>query len=648
MISISDQTDELANGTTKDIVSSWKRSQQYRIDPEMNILPIVSGKLISNFFHKSLEDLDISFYEVFNHFLMCNSSAVFFTDLELNVFMQDGNENILKHLNAINLGIGTNLSEELIGTNAVALAAASKNKSYVAGPEHYLNLLKRYACAASPIFISDNVPIAYVMYVFNAGIFDHTLQQRLDQFIDLQNNLFSLAFNNLELLIKQKTLELGINSQESGTIFINESGVIISVNTWLLDNFNLKQGDVLGKKLDQPFPELVQALDCPGSDRLAVQKEVVVHHGLGGSKKLLAESRLLKTSGGINGTLVSLYETKQPTKVTIKKTVSDAHYTFADLIGIDPIFKEAKNIAEVASLSNCNVMIIGESGSGKELFAQSIHNRSNRKNEPFVSINCAAIPKDLIYSELFGYVEGAFTGAKKGGAPGKFELANKGTLFLDEISEIPNEMQAVLLRVLEEDCVSRLGSSVSIPTDVRVIAATNRDICKSVASDDFRLDLYHRLSVVRIDISPLRRRKDDIPVLADYFLNVFNHKHGKSIVRIAPEAIEYMQNCVWLGNVRELRNVIERGVIFCTSSELNLTDLPKELSKHHRAKLESNVKESIIGDPALQKLLQEKVDEKKSIELLLEKHNNNKTLVAQELGITRSTLYRRLKLLGIE
>lgn len=632
-----------------DIADSWKRCQFGGINAHSRSLPeiVYSGVDSSKYLVQEwafIKDLNKSLIEVFSIFWHNSHAAFFFIDLDLTVVTQEGNKRLLQQLNAINFGVGAKLSEEAAGTNAVALTALNKRKNYVAGPEHYIEALQPFACQASPVFISDNIPIAYIATMVNLAEFTTTFHKTLNKLMDIQNHFVNLEFRNMALSLENEMYREGIDSRDTGIIMTNSNGLIISVNEWTLTYFNLEAGDAVGKNLVQTFPELTETLNLYPSPGLVPPREIHFHQILGKSNKLLVAGKVVELRNGNSGIIISLSENSPQPKTASKKSLTDAHFTFNDLIGISPSFLEAKNIAEIASGSNCNVMIIGESGSGKELFAQAIHNKSSRKDQPFISINCAAIPQDLIFSELFGYVEGAFTGAKKGGSPGKFELANKGTLFLDEISEIPNEMQAVLLRVLEEGSVSRLGSSGSIPIDVRIIAATNRNICSAVASEQFRLDLYHRICTVRIDIEPLRRRKEDIQVLADYYLQVFNHKHNKHIQNITADAMEFMENCLWLGNVRELRNAIERGVIFCSSSELNVSDLPKELHKHHKStRLENKNSEN----SSMEKLFKDKLDEKNKIEGLLRKHRNNKTLVAQELGITRATLYRRLKFLGI-
>ncbi len=639
------------NGSTRDvIITSWERCEKYPVDRHRSALPpfrySFGNKNLSQHEWIFWNNRHYSFQNIFHSFLQENNAAIFYLNPNLDIVMQNGNQLLLEKLNAINLGIGANLSEKAIGTNAAALALLNQERSTVAGAEHYLEILQGIACIAEPFSLPTNIYIGYVMYVVDLADFVPSFEERLHQYLNMQNDLLGLQFDNLKLSLNNEALNRGINFKECGVLFVEQNGLIIYANEWTRYYFKIKEEDISGKHITQVFPELTDTLDCFRTRKTILGKEINFSQRLQPAGKLIVDSILPNTQDSSTGMIITMSEVK-PLFKKPKKAEHGAFFTFDDLIGVSPTFSELKTIADVASASSCNVMIIGESGTGKELFAQAIHNRSQRREGPFISINCAAIPKELIYSELFGYMEGAFTGAKKGGAPGKFELANNGTLFLDEIGEISNEMQAVLLRVLEEDTITRLGSSTSIPIDVRIIAATNRDICSSVASTEFRLDLYHRLCTVRIDIDPLRRRKEDIPILADYFLQVFNNKHNKNIQRITPEAIDYMKHCAWLGNVRELRNVIERGVIFCSTNELSIGDLPKELEKHYRPSGHSSPI-NIRRDSGLAHQFQEKLDEKRQIELQLKKRNNNKSLVAQDLGITRATLYRKMKFFGIE
>ena len=323
-----------------------------------------------------------------------------------------------------------------------------------------------------------------------------------------------------------------------------------------------------------------------------------------------------------------------------KKTVFDngTSYTFQSLIGECENFKALKSYAAKIAATGCTVFIEGESGTGKELFAQSIHNASDRRNKPFISINCGAIPKDLINSELFGYVGGAFTGANKNGAKGKFELANGGTIFLDEIAELPIDVQCVLLRVLEERKVTRIGGSTEIPIDVRIIAATNQDIDKYIKENKFRLDLYYRLNIISLKTIALRDRKEDIDILLDFFVARFSGLYNKQIKAVTQEARSMLKLYDWPGNVREMRNMVERGVITSSGETIELHDLLPEFT---------SVQSLMEREKKIVKLENKELDyssQRREIakQLMLE-FKGNKSKVAKEMGIARTTLYRILE-----
>ncbi len=299
-------------------------------------------------------------------------------------------------------------------------------------------------------------------------------------------------------------------------------------------------------------------------------------------------------------------------------------------------FQNELKIAEVAAASDANVLIFGETGSGKEVIAQAIHQESKRKNEPFIAINAGAIPRELIGSELFGFVEGAFTGAKKGGKVGKFEAAHKGTLFLDEIGEMPLDLQVSLLRVLETRKLTRIGDNKERQIDVRIIAATNRNLKEEIAfQGSFRSDLYYRLNVMSITIPPLRYRKEDIEELTYDFLAYFHSYYKEGPLKATPATLEVLQFYSWPGNIRELRNTIERAFLLAKAeSKIDVLHLPNELY-HHFEKPERKVNDTIQGN------------EKQLIERALQT-TDNLSEVARKLGISRSTLYRKIKTYAIQ
>jgi transcriptional regulator with PAS, ATPase and Fis domain len=297
-------------------------------------------------------------------------------------------------------------------------------------------------------------------------------------------------------------------------------------------------------------------------------------------------------------------------------------------------------MARRAAQSNSRVLIFGESGTGKELFAQAIHNASPIRSGPFVAISCAAIPRDLVESELFGYEDGAFTGARKGGMIGKIELASGGTLFLDEINSLSLDIQAKLLRTLQQMEVVRIGGSRPISVDVRVISATNRKLLEAVRQGTFREDLYFRLNVVEIAIPPLRERKEDIPFLADLFIQRQSDKMRRCSSSFTPATLQIMQAYAWPGNVRELENVCERSLLVAEDDEITPANLPREL-----------LSPPLVPDSFPMKLGEGmKIDAvyHSLIQSTLAACNGNISRAAKQLGVARSTLYRRMRTLGID
>lgn len=329
-------------------------------------------------------------------------------------------------------------------------------------------------------------------------------------------------------------------------------------------------------------------------------------------------------------------------------------YSFNDLIGMSPAFLAAKKLAERVSTSNSSVLLIGESGTGKELFAHAIHNNSIRFSAPFVAINCASIPENLLESELYGYEDGAFTGAKKGGKMGQFEIANGGTLFLDEIGDMPLAMQSKLLRVLQEKEVQRVGGSKSIPVDVRMIAATHRDLEKMVAEGEFRQDLYYRLNVIKIEIPPLRKRKEDIQLISMSLLKKLGNRFYRKEIGLSDEVKEKLNGHAWPGNIRELENVLERCINVLDGKTIQLEHLPLYLRDQETKPDDKNLQIPTYTDQASTpsfpvQPLKETIAlvEKQAIQQALAATKDNKMEAAKLLEIGKTSFYEKCKLYGI-
>lgn len=329
------------------------------------------------------------------------------------------------------------------------------------------------------------------------------------------------------------------------------------------------------------------------------------------------------------------------------KKLQRTKYNFSDIIGQSDAIKQTISNAERTAYSNSTVVLVGETGTGKEVFAQGIHNASHREGKPFIAINCAAIPASLMESNLFGYEEGAFTGAKKGGMPGSFEQADGGTIFLDEISEMDFNLQSKLLRVIQEREVTRIGSNTSIPVNFRIISATNKNLFELVKEKRFREDLYYRLHVIRINIPPLRHREGDIPLLADHFIKKYNYQIGKSIRRIEKDALSALEKYSWPGNVRELENSIEYAVnmVDYTDDTIQLFHLPQHISLHTSSlKRTKNIRFN-DNNWTLEDYVQEY--EKEIIMQIMDKSKQKTSVAAKSLGISVSTLWRKMQRYGL-
>ncbi|SDH23748.1 sigma-54-dependent Fis family transcriptional regulator [Desulfosporosinus hippei] len=310
--------------------------------------------------------------------------------------------------------------------------------------------------------------------------------------------------------------------------------------------------------------------------------------------------------------------------------------TFNQIVTVSQDLRRLKNEAQIAARGNSTILLTGESGTGKELFAEAIHQASPYRNGPYVKVNCAAVPENLLESEFFGYANGAFTGAQKGGKLGKFATANGGTLFLDEIGDMSLNLQSKLLRVLEDRSFEPIGSNEAVKVDIRIITATNKDLLQKVASGEFRSDLYYRLNVISFRLIPIRDRPEDIIPLVHVFLEKLNQDFGKQITGVTPEVQKTLVNHRWPGNVRELKNVIERAVNFASGALLELTDLPFYLREETQEDAFPLKKEWNLES------VHEHLD-KETLEQALLKMKGNKSEVARLLGISRSWLYEKLR-----
>lgn len=463
-------------------------------------------------------------------------------------------------------------------------------------------------------------------------------QRHYMNFVSRMSKLISSSIKEkmLHQELRYKSIELRtiIDSVDEGIIAIDDSRKILCINNWACNIFNLKSEDVVGKNIDKILPDNSVTKVLTTNNEIKDQEEVIKVNG--NTHRFLLSAKPIIFNKKKAGAVASLKDFNKLQRSIFKISENPETFTFDKILGKSPAFTMVKQQAKQIANQDVTVLLLGESGTGKELFARAIHYESLRKNEVFLPINCGAIPDSLIESELFGYEKGAFTGANPQGKLGKFERANGGTVFLDEIGDLPLHMQVKLLRVLQEREIYRVGGVTPIKIDVRIIAATNKDLWDRVKKGEFREDLYYRLNVVPIRIPPLRERPEDILELAEVFFNRYTRLHKKMLKGISKDAKEILINHSYPGNVRELENIIEYGVIFEKDNFLTAQTILKKIGikQEQTIKMKGGLKEMVAQY------------EKKIIEDLMSHYGSDtkaKQKIAQKLNISQATLYRKLR-----
>lgn len=580
------------------------------------------------------------YYQAVADTLAANNSVLLYLYENFDVFGRYGDKKLKDELSEKNIKLGGNVGESVAGTNAAVMSARSPSSTWVIGDEHYLDAFKPYVTFAFRIKgkYSRN---GYVMLITYKENFDERIYN-LFKLLESTETIITTGHVTKDVIMRDivQRNEYSRGSTNDIVIMVDNSCSVTFANDMFYDFYNYHPQETINSFLGDICPELMSLVTKIAEGKKVIGKPVELVHPNGSREQYFADCSIINTNMRQFGALITIYKGK------IKKEEkpadgNHARYTFDDLIGVSDNFVQLKRFAERISATSSPILIQGESGTGKELFANAIHCTSQRKDKPFVAVNCAAIPRDLIGSELFGYVGGSFTGANRTGAKGKFELADGGTLFLDEIGEMPVEMQSVLLRALEENCITRIGATKPINVDVRIITATNKDLTKCIADGSFRADLYYRLNVINLTMIPLRRRRADIKELAEYFLERFAHENGKNIHEISPAAVVAMTEYDWPGNVRELRNCMEYSVIVCKSDCIEFEDLPQSITNLERA--DESAKAAEPEGPELR--MMSDFFTKQRLEMakkLMVEFKGNKSKVAQEMGVSRSTLYRIL------
>jgi transcriptional regulator of acetoin/glycerol metabolism len=612
-----------------EIFSSWERAKKFGVDPfqlqinelihetDLNMVQEKNDKLL-NFARPDMKYLAQSM----------EGSETIITVSDNNGLILDmyGDPTILKEAEKIHFMPGAVWNEETAGTNAIGTVIKNKAPIQILFTEHFCSGWHDWICAAAPIFNPLTGELLGVLDVSGKwkNVHPHTLGLAILKAKNIVNSIEKTIFDHG--LQQNPFLVAALSSLDDGILLADAKKNILKINARLQSFLNGMKPIQLAQ-----YPEIEAMVDL-----VLKGKEMFVEQEVSLSDEtqrficsvhpvIMDQSHPIGVVARLRKSFPKL-QTKETNNRHLIHQISSTKYTFDHMIGSSAAFLKVVDKARKAASLSSTLFLSGETGTGKEFFAQAIHNASDRRDKPFVAINCGAIPRELIESELFGYEPGAFTGAKAKGNPGKFELAQGGTIFLDEIGDMPLNVQVHFLRVLEERVVTRIGGHRPIPIDVRVIAATHKNLMEAVQQGTFREDLLFRLRVIQLRLPALRERSGDIPQLVEYFMQQLSGHYGKSDIRLHPETMEILQTYSWPGNIRELKNVMEQALFNMEGDILLPCDLPPELAREKE-----------------QKILSEKSQILEAIRAV----EGSITQAAERLGISRATMYRKMKQWGI-
>ena len=618
------------------ILESWQRCRDSEVDPNpRKCWDILSTRELEpncsnlcGLTHDPLEEL----------YCKVRGKGLLITVSDNNGYLVHtcGDCGTLLQADKLNFGPGANWSEGSVGTNAIGTALFTGHPLKVMGREHFCQSHHGWTCAAAPIY-DPGGNILGCIDISGPLSSDHTstLSLAVNTVKKIENALYKAQ--SAEIINQSNALLCTVfNSVLTGLLSVDRRGVIRHANPAACALLEYPEEKLVGKDAEElfSFHQLINLLST--APELAHAQGAPLH--CRSNTSFLARAHPISGSNGkLNGAVISILEKQRPCpRPSALPSQNAPRFTLDQIEGQSVPMQEAIRKARMASESPSTVLLTGESGTGKEMFAQGIHNAGPRAVGPFSALNCGALSAELIQSELFGYADGAFTGARRGGKAGRFEAAKGGTLFLDEIGEMPIAMQVNLLRVLEERKVVRIGGVKPVPVDVRIVAATNRDLEEEVEKGTFRRDLYYRLKVVTISIPPLRKREGDVSLLARKLIPSIARRVGKNVTAVHPDVHFCLNAHSWPGNVREMINALEYAVNIMPTTELHPEHLPDEISRYRH-----------INAPTPSPDFSLESMEADTIQKAIAFHEGNITNVARALGIGRNTLYSKMKKYGI-
>jgi transcriptional regulator with PAS, ATPase and Fis domain len=625
----------------REILESWERSRACGLvfdKADKSLLPEHALRERIRV-RRTLYDIAVPIMEQLHDFATGSGFLSTLADEEGYVLKAIGDEEIMVMARKNKLQEGCNRSERRLGTNGIGTTLVTGVPIQVFAEEHYYTLHQQWVCSGAPILDPVGRPLGVFCLT---GLCEHVSFHTLGLAASAANSIsgqFAMREAYEEISLIQQQTKIILETVPSGILFLNRDLEIIHINSRAAALLRLPETRIVGRKLHEVIG--VRPLKAATLHKAINDRNITVERD-GQSLHFMFS---LNTAGSEHH-VVTFVRTESLHRKVHRIIGSEAYFSFDDIVGSSRGIRDAVALARIAAGIDAGVLLTGESGTGKELFAHSIHNASRRRDGPFIAINCAALPKSLVESELFGYESGAFTGARREGCAGKFELADGGTIFLDEIGDMPVDVQASLLRVLQNREIVRIGGSRALKIDVRIIAATNRDLPAAIENNTFRNDLYYRLSVFNIHIPPLRERVDDIRQLADYFLR----KYAGAVKRFSEETYRILEAHVWRGNIRELENAVELANHVASGAVidpecLRLLKIAPAVSPAGYSAV--NTANACAADQEFAAAFKTG-NAAEAIRRALAACGGNMRRAATLLGISRRTLYRKVAAFGLE
>lgn len=650
---------------SKDIVESWKRSLEQGLDPG-HIEPVyIEGPDFEKILEENKNLLSAA-DPILEEFALQFSTSLFIVDL------YDKNSCLLKRYgkrekNAKDQSYirpGLIKTEKASGATSMSCAIMRGEAAQLVGGEHFAENLLENVCTAAPVYFEGEL-VGLVNVIELQWKKDSRTLGTLVGLAKLIENNYEQQKLRRQIAEEAAVYEEMIRSTSEGILLISAAGDVIKASPHACTLLGVSKNRLEGHNIKEIF-EKDNLIKRAVAHRISVGEQEINVSIDGSTKRFMGYIKTIQSDGEVSKIMVAFKDMQSLRNIFKNVGGWDAKYTFDDIIGSSPVFRQAVELAKDTAILDSNTLIEGESGTGKELFAQAIHNASRFSQGPFVSVNCGSIPASLLESELFGYESGSFTGARKGGQIGKFELAEGGTIFLDEINSLPVDMQVKLLRVLQEKKICRVGGSHNVQLHIKIIAASNEDLWELVQKGGFRADLFYRLNVITIHIPSLYQHPDDIPEISKEILSRI--VTSGETARISDKANQILMHYRWPGNVRELENTVERGFINARRRGENLIDVAdietviqvkkqsswqksdekKEMDQNIRQHMESDADREIdrdienIREDMHRLRATDEREEKEAILNALKKHRGNISASARELGMSRNTLYQRI------